>query len=76
LKTLSLTHLRLDHNIVEYLDDDLFEAELGASLKYFSAHDNNILQIPQSAVKLNPGSTYLYVYTYKHSYLMNIYTVY
>ena len=53
IKKLSLEHFRLDHNRIEYFDDDLFSEELGKSLKYFSCNDNNILRLPQSLTKLN-----------------------
>ena len=52
LSSLGLTHLRLDHNELETLDEDLFAGPLGASLKYLSMHDNNLLQLPRSLVGL------------------------
>lgn len=54
LKVLSLTHLMLEHNILEHLDDLLFSSNLGISLEHFSCHDNNLLQLPASLVKLAP----------------------
>ena len=53
LKKLSLESFRLDHNRIEFFDDDLFSEELGKSLKYFSCNDNNILRLPQSLTKLS-----------------------
>lgn len=53
IKNLSLERFRLDHNRLEFFEDDLLSEELGKSLKYFSCNDNNILRLPQSLTKLS-----------------------
>lgn len=56
--SLQLTQIRVDHNLLEKFDDGLFSNELGQSLMLFSCHDNNILQLPQSIIRLRADTRF------------------
>ncbi len=53
LRYLKLVELRIGHNAVEYLPNDLFEVDLGEHIKKFSCCENNLLQMPESLYKVD-----------------------
>ncbi len=50
---LYLIELRLGHNRLEYLPDDMFTGNLGETCKLFSICENNLLQLPESIPSLD-----------------------
>ena len=54
LGCLPCVELRLGHNRIEALPDDLFSAELGASVKMFSVCENNLLNLPSTIYNIDP----------------------
>ena len=50
---LFLIELRLGHNRLEFLPDDMFTGNLGETCKLFSVCENNLLQLPESLPSLD-----------------------
>jgi Leucine-rich repeat (LRR) protein len=48
ISRLSLVDLRVGHNRIECLADDIFALELGESVRLFSCVENNLLELPTS----------------------------
>lgn len=53
LNRLSLVDLRIGHNRIENLEDDLFAHELGEHIRLFSCAENNLLELPTSLMLLD-----------------------
>jgi hypothetical protein len=53
ISSMNLLELRIGHNYLEKLENDLFSLSLGQSIKLFSCVENNLLEIPESIVSLN-----------------------
>lgn len=51
---LNVVELRIGHNMIERLSDDIFEFNLGKSLMTFSCCENNMMEFPNSLRFLNP----------------------
>lgn len=49
----NLIELRIGHNYIEVLSNDLFSFSLGKSIKLFSCVENNLLEIPESVVEID-----------------------
>lgn len=56
-KVLPLVELKIGHNRMQSLPDDLFSHALGRNLKKFSVCENNLLELPSSMEKLDPETT-------------------
>ena len=50
---LNVVDLRIGHNRIEYLPDDLFASNLGRSIQRFSVCENNLLELPASMYLLD-----------------------
>ncbi len=50
---LFLIELRLGHNRLEFLPEDMFAGNLGETCKLFSVCENNLLQLPESLASLD-----------------------
>lgn len=55
IRIMHLEELRVGHNQIESLADNLFDDALGQSLKVFTCTENNIMDLPLSLHKLDPG---------------------
>ena len=53
LKYLKLVELRVGHNALESLPDDMFMYDLGEFIKKFSCCENNLLELPASLHKID-----------------------
>lgn len=53
IKLLGLVELRIGHNSIESLPDDMFEGRLGETVKKFSCCENNLLELPPSLHKID-----------------------
>lgn len=54
IKIMRLVELRVGHNNIEILPDDMFSESLGMSCKVFSFCENNLLEVPSSLHRLDP----------------------
>ena len=54
MKHLNLVEFRIGHNHIERLENDLFSAELGISVKIFTCSENNLLELPLSLKDISP----------------------
>jgi len=53
IKALNLVELRIGHNSIEMLPDDMFEGPLGEKCKFFSCCENNLLELPLSLAMID-----------------------
>ena len=53
---MSLTSLKIGHNKIESLPEDLFSLSLGQSIKLFSCCENNLSELPTSLFEIDPGA--------------------
>lgn len=51
---LNLVDLRIGHNQIEILPEEIFAGNLGASIKIFSCCENNMMELPWSLTRINP----------------------
>lgn len=59
LKSLpSLISFRCGYNSLEHLDDELFSAELGRVIEFFSCVENNLLELPLSLKEIHKGEKF------------------
>eukprot|EP01035_Chromulina_nebulosa_P028407 gene28407-37499_t len=54
LSQLSVVDLKIGHNRIEFLPDNIFSSNLGKSVVRFSFCENNIMELPSSMCRLNP----------------------
>ncbi len=54
MNQMHLIDLRVGHNYLEKINDDLFSDNLGKSIKYFSCVENNLLELPESLSFIHP----------------------
>ena len=54
ISEMTLLELKVGHNRIELLDDELFDGPLGLTLKLFSCPENNMSELPISIAKLDP----------------------
>mmetsp|Transcript_35485 Transcript_35485/g.66233 ORF Transcript_35485/g.66233 Transcript_35485/m.66233 type:complete len:1350 (-) Transcript_35485:239-4288(-) len=54
IKDLNLRTLRCGYNILESLPNDMFEGNLGRSIRFLSCPENNLLEIPMSYRLVSP----------------------
>jgi len=55
INQLSLIELRIGHNNLQALPDDMFTGNLGATIKKFSCCENNLLELPPSLALIDKG---------------------
>jgi hypothetical protein len=57
MKKMNLVELRVGHNRIEILADDLFSENLRVSLKTFSCCENNMMELPTSLWRIDPEAS-------------------
>lgn len=53
IRHLNVVDLRLGHNRIEYFSEDIFDFELGQSVKVFSFCENNVMELPSSVQNID-----------------------
>lgn len=48
MRNMNLVDLKVGHNMIEIISDDLFSGNLKSSLKFFSCCENNLMELPTS----------------------------
>ena len=54
ISDMTLLELKIGHNRIEILEDEIFDGPLGLTLKLFSCPENNLSELPISISKLDP----------------------
>lgn len=58
LSETNIVELRIGHNFIDYLPDDLFDKSLGKSCKLFSCSENNLMELPTSLCNLDSSGLF------------------
>lgn len=56
ISQLNVVELRIGHNQIEILPNDIFNSNLGKSIQIFSCCENNLMELPWSITKLHPDT--------------------
>ena len=56
IREMSLVELKIGHNRIEGLDDDIFSGILGQTIKLFSCPENNLSELPISLAEIDPNA--------------------